>query len=126
MKSRPLRRLLLISGMAIVLVVATYQIAFEFPVIKWTYLHGADSKQPVLRPPTYAESMIRLKVCSTIEAVLVIGAWVFLRWYNGKEILPENKLLPIEGEPIKGELLMPLQGLGYCPADDKSAERLND
>ncbi len=104
---------LLLVGVTIILVLATYFIPFEFPVIDWK-----QSRASELRPPTPEESGSRLIIMVVIDLIAYIGALTFFNWREGDKILPDDGLLPIDGEPIEGELLLPVKVLGCSPEKD--------
>jgi len=107
--------LLLISGSAVFVGIATYLFAYEFPVFSWRHLEFGPPRYVAVRAPRPEESLKRLVCSVAVEVVFVIGLLAFLRWFYGEPILPDDELLPIKGEPIKGELLLPIRGLGYSP-----------
>ena len=111
MKERWLIQLVTLAALMCFAIFAAYGIAFVFPVFEYKY-----SKPMEIRPPKLAESANRLVYLLIFEGFLFVGGFVYLRWFNGREIVPKGKLLQLQpDEPLRGELLMPLQSLGYSP-----------
>lgn len=66
---------------------------------------------PVVQEPTTSEVLNRLPVCVGLNVLLAIVGYYVISCR--RTTISESNLLPIQGDPIKGELLMPVAGLPH-------------
>jgi hypothetical protein len=102
-------------------IAVSYLVSFHHPVISFKYQDRLErsgrltvrqtAREAQLRAPTSAESRARFRICLAVEAFLLLAAYGWVRIHRRSQVLPEGGALVIDGEPIQGELMLPLLAL---------------
>jgi hypothetical protein len=115
---KPLIKFVVLAAAALAV---SYLAAFYHPVISFKYEDRFDgagkavvrrvSREAQLRPPTREESIVRLYWFAAADTLLLLIAFGWFRLHRRSKVVPEGGTLTIDGEPIRGELVLPLLAL---------------